>query len=95
MKHKKEVTKKLQFPIEGKIRFENKEEYSLVLDKLYSLGYQFESGKKLDISNNLPLGISWELLIDLEKKPIIRKTYSNRVFINYSTNYIDLSKVEL
>lgn len=94
MKNKTEVSKKLQFPIEGKIRLECKKQYGLILDKLYSLGYEFQSGK-VHSTKNMPLGLCWELLKDSKEKPIIRKTYSNRVFINYSTNYIDLSKVEL
>lgn len=91
MKNKRKV---LEFPIEGKLRLESKKQYQSILSKLYSLGYEFESGKKHSIED-MPIGISWELAIDLDKKPLIRKTKLDRVLINYETDYIDLEKYPL
>ena len=37
MKNKRKVTKKLEFPIEGKLRIESKKQYQSILSKLYNL----------------------------------------------------------
>jgi hypothetical protein len=91
MKNKRKVAKKLEFPIEGKLRIASKEQYQSILSKLYSLGYEFQSGKEYSI-DDIPIGVSWELATDLDNKPFIRKTKLNRVLINYETDYIDLEK---
>lgn len=87
----KNKTKVLEFPIEGKIRLTSKEQYQSILSKLYSLGYEFQSGKEYSI-DDMPIGICWEIATDLDNKPLIRKTKINRILINYETNYIDLKK---
>lgn len=88
MKNKRKV---LEFPIEGKLRLESKKQYQSILSKLYSLGYEFQSGKEYSI-DDMPIGISWEIATDLDNKPLIRKTKIDRILINYQTNYIDLKK---
>ena len=88
MKNKRKV---LEFPIEGKIRLTSKKQYQSILSKLYSLGYDFQSGKEYSI-DDMPIGISWEIATDLDNKPLIRKTKIDRILINYQTDYIDLKK---
>ena len=88
MKNKRKV---LEFPIEGKIRLPSKKQYQSILSKLYSLGYEFQSGKEYSI-DDMPIGISWEIATDLDNKPLIRKTKIDRILINYQTDYIDLKK---
>jgi hypothetical protein len=88
MKNKRKV---LEFPIEGKIRLTSKKQYQSILSKLYSLGYEFQSGKEYSI-DDMPIGISWEIATDLDNKPLIRKTKIDRILINYQTDYIDLKK---
>lgn len=85
---KKEKKVNLVFPLEGKFRITSKEQYSYILDRLYSLGYEFQSGKKHD-SNIVPLGIRWDIDIELNGKPTIRKTNSDNILINYELNYVD------
>lgn len=88
MKNKRKV---LEFPIEGKIRLTSKKQYQSILSKLYSLGYEFQSGREYSI-DDMPIGISWEIATDLDNKPLIRKTKIDRILINYQTDYIDLKK---
>ena len=88
MKNKRKV---LEFPIEGKIRLTSKKQYQSILSKLYSLGYEFQSGREYSI-DDMPMGISWEIATDLDNKPLIRKTKIDRILINYQTDYIDLKK---